>query len=96
MNCFQRCLSFFHINNHILHTFFYAFQNHLKDGTESGTSDCCWFAAVNFIGRILVLYVLFAIVENKTANTLTEIVLGTLIIFLQPYKSRKINTYIMW
>ena len=96
MSCFQRCLSFCHLNNHILRTFVDAFQGHFKDGTEPGTRDCRWFAAVYFLGRIIVLYIIYAIVENITVYTLAGIsliLLGMLMIILQPYKSRKVNTY---
>ena len=96
MSCFQRCLSFCRLNNHILCTFVDAFQGHFKDGTESGTHDYRWFAGAYFLGRIIVLYIILAIVEDSTIYTLTgisSILLGMLIIVLQPYKSRKMNTY---
>ena len=96
MSCFQRCLSFCHLNNHILRTFVDAFQGHFKDGTEPGTRDSRWFAAVYFLGHIIVLYIIYAIVENITVYTLAGIsliLLGMLMIILQPYKSRKVNTY---
>ena len=40
-----------------------AFQGHFKDGTEPGTRDCRWFAAVYFLGRIIIIYALFIISE---------------------------------
>ena len=94
MSCFQRhCYG---ANNHALHTFVDAFQGHYKDGTESGTRDCRWFAAIYFLGRIIILYVIFGAIKNAICYTLSGLSLmaiGMLIILLQPFKSTKVNTY---
>ena len=94
MSCFQRhCYG---ANNHALHTFVDAFQGHYKDGTEPGTRDCRWFAAIYFLGRIIILYIIFGAVKNSVCYTLAGFVfmaIGMLIMLLQPFKSTKVNTY---
>ena len=94
MHCFQeRCCG---ANNYALRTFVDTFQGHYKDGTEPGSRDCRWFAGIYFLGRILVLYVIFGAVKNAVCYTLAGfslMVIGMLIILLQPFKSSKVNTY---
>ena len=94
MSCFQRyCCG---ASNHALHTFVDAFQGHYKDGTEPGTRDCRWFAGIYFLGRILILYVIFGAVKYAICYTLagfTFMAIGMMIILLQPFKSTKVNTY---
>ena len=88
----------------VLHTFVDAFQGHFKDGTEPGTRDCRWFSAVYFLGRIAVMYVIFFISDYARgyirAAGLTLMLYGIcllllviLMIFLQPYKSKRVNYY---
>ena len=67
-----------------------------KDGTEPGTRDCRWFAAIYFLGRIIIMYIIFGISEGEICYALTGvsmILLGALLIVVQPYKSTKVNTY---
>jgi hypothetical protein len=94
MKCFQkRCYG---ANNYALRTFVDAFQGHYKDGTEPGTCDCRWFAGIYFLGRIMILYVIFGVVKNAVCYALegfTFMGIGMLIIILQPFKSAKVNTY---
>ena len=94
MSCFQRhCYG---ANNHALHTFVDAFQGHYKDGTEPGTRDCRWFAAIYFLGRIIILYIIVGAIKSAICYTLSGLSLmaiGMLIILLQPFKSTKVNTY---
>ena len=94
MSCFQKyCCG---ANNYALRTFVDAFQGHYKDGTEPGTRDCRWFAGIYFLGRIMVLYVIFGAVKYGICYTfvgLTFMAIGMLIILLQPFKSTKVNTY---
>ena len=95
-SCFQRCLTCCNLNSHKLRTFIDTFQGHFKDGTEPGSRDYRWFAAVNFLVRIIVSYICYAIVEDITIYTLAAIggiILGVLMILLQPYKSQGANTY---
>ena len=42
--CFQKCLSYYQIRRHFLHTFVDSFQGYYKDGTEPGTYDLRWFS----------------------------------------------------
>ena len=96
MSCFQKCLSSFGLRSHILHTFVDTFQGYYKDGTEPETRDCRWFAAIYFLGRIVVFYIILGISKDVMCFALTAVsltFLGVLMILLQPYKSRKVNTY---
>ena len=94
--CFQKCLNFCRLRNHILHTFVDTFQGYYKDGIEPGTRDCRWFAAIYFLGRIVAVYIIFGISENVLCYVLIGIslvFLGALMAVLQPYKSSKLNIY---
>ena len=94
MSCFQKCCC--GANNYALRTFVDAFQGHYKDGTESGTRDCRWFAGIYFLGRIMILYVVFGAVKYGICYTFVGFIflaIGMLIILLQPFKSTKVNTY---
>ena len=102
-SCCQNCLSHCGHRNLVLHTFVDAFQGHFKDGTEPGTRDCRWFAAVYFLGRIIIIYAMFVISEQVRGYTATGLsytlagigltFLVTLMTLLQPYKSRRVNNY---
>ena len=59
--CFQRCLNTCRLRSHALQVFVDTFQGHYKDGTEPGTRDCRWFAAVYFLARIIIFYIIFAL-----------------------------------
>ena len=94
--CFQKCLSSCRLRNHILHTFVDAFQGYYKDGTEPGTRDCRWFAAIYILARVMAVYIIFGFSEGAICYALTGIsmiFLVVLMIVLQPYKSSKLNTY---
>ena len=103
-HCCQKCLSLCgHRNSLVLHTFVDAFQGHFKDGTEPGARDCRWFAAVYFLGRIIIIYAMFIIsdyIGGYIATGLTYMLAGIgltflviLMVLLQPYKSRRVNSY---
>ena len=67
-----------------------------KDGTEPGTCDCRWFAGIYFLGRTLVLYIIYGVVRNVICYTLAGfslMIIGMLIILLQQFKSSKVNKY---
>ena len=94
MSCFQKCC--YGANNYALRTFIDAFQGHYKDGTEPGTRDCRWFAGIYFLGRIMILYIIFGVVKNAVCYALVGFSfmgIGMLIVILQPFKSSKVNTY---
>ena len=94
MSCFQNhCYG---ANNYALRIFVDAFQGHYKDGTEPGTRDCRWFAGIYFLGRIMALYIIFGVEKNFDCYTLIGFILmiiGMLIIVLQPFRSSNINKY---
>jgi hypothetical protein len=80
----------------MLQTFVDAFQGHYKDGIQPGTRDCRWFAAVYFLGRIVILYIIVGITQNILCYTLVGISLLLIVLvtaMLQPYKSTKVNNY---
>ena len=94
--CFQRCLNFLRLRNHVLHTFVDAFQGHFKNGTELGTRDYRYFSAIYFLGRIVILFVIFGITEDMICYNLagmSMLFMGSLILLLQPYKSVRVNVY---
>ena len=94
MSCFQKYC--YGANSYALRTFVDAFQGHYKDGTEPGTCDRRWFAGIYFLGRILVLYIIYGAVKNIVCYTLAGfslMIIGMLIILLQPFKSSKVNKY---
>ena len=96
MRFFQRCLSACRLRSHMLQTFVDAFQGHYKDGTEPGTRDCRWFAAVYSLGRIIILYIIFGITQDVLCYALAGISLLLIVLvtaMLQPYKSTKVNNY---
>ena len=93
---FQRFLNACRLKSHVLQVFVDTFQGHYKDGTEPGTRDYRWFAAVNFLIRIIALYVIFGYSQDGMCYSLSGIILisfGTLTIALKPYKKEKINAY---
>ena len=94
MSCFQRYS--YGASNYALRIFIDAFQGHYKDGTEPGTRDCRWFAGIYFLGRIMILFVIFGVIKNGVCYALagfSYMAIGMLIILLQPFKSTKVNTY---
>jgi hypothetical protein len=96
MSFFQRCLSVCRLRSHMLQVFVDAFQGHYKDGTEPGTRDCRWFAAVYSLGRIIILYIIFGITQDVLCYALAGISLLLVVLvtaMLQPYKSTKVNSY---
>ena len=86
--CFQKLLSFFHINWQCLHTFVDSFQGCFKDGTEKGTYDLRWMSTYGLFVRIALL-VIFAIDKTANYNVYASIVLLCMVIILvnvEPYK----------
>ena len=96
LRCFQRCLGFLRLRNNVMHTFVDAFQGHFKDGTESRTRDCRYFSAIYFLGRIILLFLIFGLTEDMICYNvagLSILFMGCLILLLQPYKSTRVNIY---
>ena len=83
---FQRCLARCKMNAQALRTFVETFQGCYKDGTN-GTRDCCYFAGIYFILRIIAI-VLYA-------NPALRAIIGSALLYwctallfalVQPYK----------
>ena len=86
---FQKFLNCIPVRWHILHTFMDAFQGVYKDGTEPGTRDCRWFAAVFFLVR-MIGFVVYAFAHNIIFFYLAAVVvllLVLLIVNVQPFKA---------
>ena len=85
---FQQFLSLFPNNWHFLHGFVDSFQGSYKNGTESGTFDCRWFAQFSFIIRFVLLGV-FALTLSSMYFIFASLVLIIWLLALinvQPYK----------
>ena len=86
---FQKFLNCIPVRWHILHTFMDAFQGVYKDGTEPGTRDCRWFAAVFFLVRVIG-FVVYAFAHNIIFFYLAAVILlliVLLIVNVQPFKA---------
>ena len=89
MKWFQRCLNNFKLSHLALHTFVDSFAGCYKDGTEPGTRDCRYFAALFLFLRILLFIIYQATLDvsfygwSGTLFTLFTI----LFVMAQPYKS---------
>ena len=96
VSSFQKCLHTCKIKCHAVEVFVGAFQGHYKDGTEPGIRDYRWFSAIYFLGRIIIVYLIFGYSQDMMCYSLSGIALlswGVLTIILQPYKLRKVNAY---
>ena len=85
---FQKLLNCFPLPWYILHTFADSFQGCFKNGTESGTRDCRWFAGAYFVLRVA-LFLVYAFTLQTIYFSISSIVLLFFIILLvkvQPYK----------
>ena len=88
MKCFQRCLNHFRLNNIILHSFADSVTGYYTDGTEPGTRDYRYFAAI-FLFLPNLLFVAYAIVLNMYYFILGGVVIASFCLMLtmcQPYK----------
>ena len=75
---YQKFLSIFSFNWHLLHSFVDSFQGGYKDGTEPGTFDCRWFSSF-----ILLIRTMLFIVYGLTLSMMYYIyALLVLLIFL--------------
>ena len=85
---FQKFLNCFPIRWHILHTFVDSFHGCYKDGTEPGTRDCRWFAAVFLLIRILGFFLFTGTggTGNLEFSILTMLFLLLLLVTVQPFK----------
>ena len=88
-HCSQKCLSYFHIQSHVLRAFIDSFQGCYKDGTEPGTYDLRWFSSYGMVLRFC-LVITFAVTLSSMYFIYAVIVLVSatiLLINLQPYKA---------
>ena len=86
---FQKFLNCIPVRWHILHTFMDSFQGVYKDGTEPGTRDCRWFAAVFFLVRVIG-FVVYAFAHNIIFFYLAAVILLLLVLLIvnvQPFKA---------
>ena len=85
----QKFVSIFPGHWYILHTFVDSFHGCFKDGTEPGTRDYRWFAAVFFIFRLDVIWLPFVMDTIASSSIAVGILLLLTILTatLQPYKS---------
>ena len=90
MKWFQQCLNYSKINKITLQTFVDSFSGCYKDGTESGTRDCRYFAALFFLLRFANCVAVFSTFDGYYLVIFPIILVcfSTLFIFAQPYRSR--------
>lgn len=89
--CFQKCLNSLKINRYYgLHIFVDSFTGCYKDGTESGTRDCRYFAAFFLLLRILTYIILAALPTTCAIATNGTIIMIFMAIFVacQPYRAK--------
>ena len=87
--CFQKCLSYYQIRPHCLHTFVDSFQGCYKDGTEPGTYNLRWLSSYEFVLRFGIC-LLFALTLSSMYFIYIVILLTSTVIILinfQPYKN---------
>ena len=88
---FQKFLNCLPVRWHILHTFMDSFNGCYKDGTEPGTRDCRWFAAIFFLVRFVgfMVYALEPTVIFFSLAAICLLLLVLAIVNVQPFKLRK-------
>ena len=89
LRCFQRLLSFLKVHSQLLPVVMDSFQGCYKNGTEEGTRDYRWFAAVPLIGRVALLFVYSMTLDRSAYPFLIMVILSIMVITaaIQPYKS---------
>ena len=94
MKWFQRCLNHFKLSHLALHTFVDSFAGCYKDGTEPGTWDCRYFAALFLFLRMVVFIVYQAILTAVLYGWFALVFTGCtiLLIVVQPYNLNTVST----
>ena len=90
---FHKILSLFPLNWHFLHAFVDSYQGCYKDGTEPGTFDCRWFAALALLFRPL-FFIIFGITLSIMFFIYALILLILLMIVtinIQPFKKASVR-----
>ena len=87
---FQKLLNHTKFRTQFLTALMDSFQGCYKDGTEHGTRDCRWFAAVPLIGRIGLLVAYIAKLQESLVSLAIVIIVIIIIATttIQPYKKR--------
>ena len=87
---FQSCLNHLKLSHITLHIFVESFTGYYKDGTEPGTRDCRYFAAIFLLVRII-----FYCALGSTRNISFSIIFGSactivtiLFVVCKPYRAR--------
>ena len=94
MKCFQTCLNRFKLSHIALHTFVDSFAGCYKDGTEPGTRDCRYFAALFLFLRIIICLIVQAVLAATQYGWIGMILTAftILLVIVQPYRA-KYNIY---
>ena len=90
MRWFQKLLNFCRLSRVSLHTFVDSFTGYYKDGTEPGTRDCRYFAALFLLLRAL-NYTAFVVTMNSVYFAIYCVVLvcfATVFVLARPYKQK--------
>ena len=87
---FQRLISCLRVKGHILQTVMDSFQGCYKDGTEPGTRDYRWFAAVPIMSRFIAFTLISFTLDSTYFPWGTVVVVSTLVLTIisQPYKEK--------
>lgn len=90
MKWFQRCLNHFRLSRIALHTFADSFVGCYKDGTEAGTRDLRYFAALFFLYRFVNCLAVACTYDGYYFIIFPIIIVCFSIIFIsaQPYRSK--------
>ena len=86
--CFQLALNCCHLNFQVLREFMDSIYRCYKDGTEPGTKDCRWFAALDIVLR-LVMFLVYSCTRGSLFFPLGVVMILLIIlslIHIQPYK----------
>ena len=89
----QRILNKLPVNWHFLHIFMDSFQGCYKNGTQPGTRDYRWFAAVHFIVRLSV-FLLYSLTDKITSLTMSTVILVlhiTSVAAFKPFKTSVVD-----
>ena len=88
--CFQKCLNRLKLNWYGLCIFVDSFAGCYKDGTEPGTRDCRYFAALFLILRILIYLSLYILPTTCAIgiNAIVIMLFMALFVICQPYKAK--------
>ena len=86
---FQKFLNLFPVRWYVLHTFMDSFHASYKNGTEPGSWDCRWFAALFLVARLF-LFLLGALTQNSmyfVTSSMFLTVFVAVLVMVEPYKA---------